>query len=113
MREDTSFSDRKLTREEFSHKYWKDGEHPYQYHTAEIEDGRDEREQFLINQCRALHSLYRHTYKVFPTRTDLWEEKQTSRTRYRFILALICPIYLILLLLFALGGFQRKQSHQE
>ena len=66
MRDDTSFSDRKLTREEFSHKYWMDGSAEYQYHTADIEDGRDEREQFIINNCRALwdalawHKKYYH-----------------------------------------------------
>ncbi len=57
MRPDTSFSDRKLTREEFADKYWMGGkkEYIYQYHTAGIEDGRDEREQFMFNNVRALH----------------------------------------------------------
>ena len=54
MRKDTTFSDRKLTEKEFSDKYWMGGRFPYQYHTASIEDGRDELEQFLINNCRAL-----------------------------------------------------------
>lgn len=54
MRKDTSFGENKLTRSEFSAKYWLNGERPYQYHTAEIEDGRDEREQFLIANCRAV-----------------------------------------------------------
>lgn len=54
MRKDTTFSDRKLSREEFSKKYWLNGDAPYQYHTAEIEDGRDEREQFMINNVRAI-----------------------------------------------------------
>ncbi|MGN0998132.1 MAG: hypothetical protein ACI4PO_01110 [Faecousia sp.] len=57
MRKDTTFSDRKLTRAEFSRKYWLGGVAPYQYHTAEIEDGRDEREQFLINNVRALKDM--------------------------------------------------------
>lgn len=65
MRKDTSFSDRKLTREEFSSKYWLDGEMPYQYHTAEIEDGRDEREQFIINNCRALRDMIGFQEKRF------------------------------------------------
>ena len=56
MREDTSFTDRKLTEDEFRAKYWKGGRPEYidQYHTMTIEDGRDEREQLLINNIRAL-----------------------------------------------------------
>lgn len=54
MRKDTSFSDRKLTADEFSQKYWRGGEVPYQYHTGSIEDGRDEREQFIFNNIRAI-----------------------------------------------------------
>lgn len=57
MRIDTSFSDRKLTAEEFQEKYWLGGQAPYQYHTASIEDGRDEREQFVFNNIRALHDI--------------------------------------------------------
>ncbi|NLB91124.1 MAG: hypothetical protein GX786_07895 [Clostridiales bacterium] len=65
MRKDTSFSDQKLTVEEFSQKYWKGGMIPYQYHTGTIEDGRDEREQFLFNNCRALYDLMRAQRKQF------------------------------------------------
>ncbi len=57
MRKDKSFSDAKLTREEFSKKYWMRGKAKYQYHTGEIEDGRDEREQFIFNNIRALKSM--------------------------------------------------------
>lgn len=59
MRKDTSFSDRKLTIEEFSKKYWRNGKSPYQYHTAGIEDARDEREQFVFNNIRALKDRMR------------------------------------------------------
>ena len=54
MRSDTTFLDRKLSVEQFSKKYWLNGDAPYQYHTVEIEDGRDEREQLIINNIRAL-----------------------------------------------------------
>jgi len=40
------FSEKPLTSEEFSKKYWLDGEQPYQYHGMRTEDGRDETEQF-------------------------------------------------------------------
>lgn len=63
MRKDTSFNDRKLTVEEFSKKYWLGGEAPYQYHTGTIEDGRDEREQFLFNNVRALYEMNRERNK--------------------------------------------------
>lgn len=54
MRRDKSFSEDKLTTEEFSEKYWMSGNSPYQYHSATIEDGRDEREQFVFNNLVAL-----------------------------------------------------------
>ena len=44
----------KMELEEFSRKYWQNGEAPYQYHTMEIEDGRTEKEQLIINNVRAL-----------------------------------------------------------
>lgn len=58
-RADTTFTDRKLTREEFAQKYWheNDPDYIYQYHTMDIEDGRDEREQLIINNIRALFLL--------------------------------------------------------
>lgn len=61
MRKDTSFGEGKLTREEFAAKYWKGGDpnYIYQYHTMDIEDGRDEREQLLINNIRALWNMLR------------------------------------------------------
>lgn len=58
MRPDTTFSERKLSNEEFSAKYWMGGMTPYQYHTARIEDGRDEREQFVFNNIRALYNIH-------------------------------------------------------
>ena len=58
MRDDTSFSDRKLSEKEFSDKYWMKGKIKSQYHTAGIEDARDEREQFVFNNVRALYDLY-------------------------------------------------------
>lgn len=57
MRKDTSFSDGKLTNEEFSKKYWRNGLAPFQYHTGTISDGRDEREQFVFNNVRALKEM--------------------------------------------------------
>ena len=57
MRKDASFADRKLTEEEFAEKYWLGREAPYQDHTGTTEDGRDEREQFLSNNTRALYAI--------------------------------------------------------
>lgn len=51
------FENRKLSRKEFQKKYWMNGECVYQFHTPDIEDGRDEREQFIFNDIRALDNL--------------------------------------------------------
>jgi hypothetical protein len=79
MRKDTSFSEKKLTNEEFSDKYWMGGKAPHQYHTASIEDGRDEREQFLFNNCRALYDLIKiHSERQRVERSSL--EKDFENT---------------------------------
>lgn len=44
----------KLSRQQFSDKYWLRGDAEYQFHTMSIEDGLDERQQLLINNDRAL-----------------------------------------------------------
>lgn len=80
MRKDTTFSDRKLTEKEFSDKYWMHGRFPYQYHTGTIEDGRDEREQFVFNNIRALwermnydadHQLGRSGWQEYELRKEI------------------------------------------
>lgn len=101
MREDTTFSDKKLSSEEFSKKYWMGGKAPYQYHTGTIEDGRDEREQFLFNNVRALRELMSEG-----TRNKADEdckrrlrikaiEKKVSKLRTIYIGTLIAVILLI------------------
>ena len=81
MRDDQTFTDRKLTLEEFSKKYWLDGHAEYQYHTGTIEDGRDEREQFLFNNIRALKSqldfCWKNTIEGFKN-TESGEKKTTA-----------------------------------
>ena len=47
-----------LTIDFFSKKYWLDGDAKFQYHTMDIEDGRTETEQLLINNDRALFDRY-------------------------------------------------------
>lgn len=100
MRPDTSFSERKLTKEEFSKKYWLDGLAPYQYHTAGIEDGRDEREQFMFNNIRALYNLFTNEHRRM--RQD-WLELRSEMTnkiiRQKAILFLLSVILLFLLVL--------------
>lgn len=79
---ETSFADAKLTPEEFVEKYWKIGGHdvPYQYHTMKIEDGRDEQEQLIINNIRAIWNLL-HTPKAIEQlsmRTETYDEQRTK-----------------------------------
>ncbi len=54
LRTTTEYADRKLTDHEFQTKYWQGGSVQNQYHTMQISDGRDEREQLIINNIRAL-----------------------------------------------------------
>lgn len=64
MRNNYILGNEKLTEKEFSDKYWMGGqeEYIYQFHTMDIEDGKDERQQLLINNDRALHNLISHLY---------------------------------------------------
>lgn len=59
-----SFKDCKLTRKEFSEKYWMNGECVYQFHTPDIEDGQNEREQFIFNDIRALDNLIGYYFNL-------------------------------------------------
>lgn len=109
MRKDTSFSDRKLTEEEFADKYWMGGEegYIYQYHTASIMDGRDEREQFVFNNVRALYNL--HSEFFVKARTDivhlqLETRKLKKAVRNSYILQLIEMGMVILLSLLLILG---------
>lgn len=47
----------KLSEKQFSDKYWLNGDAKYQFHSMDIEDGLDERQQLLINNDRALLDL--------------------------------------------------------
>ena len=55
----------KLSKELFSDKYWMGGqeEYIYQFHTMDIEDGKNERQQLLINNDRALYKMIREVLK--------------------------------------------------
>lgn len=94
------FSDKKLSVEEFSKKYWLDGECPYQYHTGRIEDGRDEREQFIFNNIRSLKNELMQTRRFLTARLgdkadriDDCEKKIAHIKRRIRIIAVICAIY--------------------
>ena len=56
-----TLGNKKLSRERFANKYWMGGreEYVYQFHTMDIADGKDERQQLLINNDRALYNLIR------------------------------------------------------
>lgn len=47
----------KLSEKQFSDKYWMAGDAEYQFHSMDIQDGLDERQQLLINNDRALYQL--------------------------------------------------------
>lgn len=102
MRKDTTFSERKLTQEEFSEKYWLHGRVPYQYHTASIEDGRDEREQFIFNNIRALYNLHEnHVRRLRKAEAELLEAKRIAikQRKENFMTIMLAVIILIISIL--------------
>lgn len=95
MRPDRSFGDKKLTRQEFSKKYWCNGDVPDQYHTAEIEDGRDEREQFIINNIRALFKMSRENEELIYKKYREAEQNSYKACRIAILIQLILTIFLL------------------
>ena len=57
-------TDRKLSDEEFKAKYYVDG-YDQQYHTRDISDGVDERQQLLINNDRWLFDDYKYAIDFY------------------------------------------------
>ena len=114
MRKDTSFSDVKLTNEEFSKKYWQNGKRPYQYHTAAIEDARDEREQFVFNNIRALRNMQSDLHrnlgnehmKLFEMKNTL--EMTSALTKFNTLVILSVAIQAFAHLLFKRGEERKK-----
>lgn len=105
MRKDTSFSDRKLTTEEFSKKYWRGGKFPYQYHTGTIEDGRDEREQFVFNNIRAVWERVKFNNDLSRSdRARMWERILSNERKIKNI-AFIAYISLV----FVICGVLRNE----
>lgn len=91
------FSETPLTREEFSKKYWLDGEQPYQYHGMRIEDGRDETEQLIVNNVREIRNQFQKWRKWTGQRNgELAEQieaaqKETAQVKKQVkILSMIC-----------------------
>lgn len=101
MRKDTSFTDKKLSIEEFSDKYWLSGELPYQYHTMRISDGRDEREQLIINNIISLWNLERGLLRS----KEKIEQRLRRLNREKIMLKLLFILQMIeILIAIAVGG---------
>ena len=104
---DRTFSDHKLTREEFSKKYWLDGDAVYQYYTPNIEDGRDEREQFIFNDLRALKGLiFFHAALSEDSDRSQWEEIQKLKRGIKITAVLVAANTAVIgmVLLFIMKG---------
>lgn len=93
------FSETPLTREEFSEKYWLDGEQPYQFHGMRIEDGRDETEQLIINNVREIRNKIQKCIKILSTRDEAFVEqieaaqKETAQIKKQVkVLSVICAV---------------------
>lgn len=110
MRTDKSFSDRKLSTEEFIEKYWMGGKAPYQYHTGTIEDGRDEREQFVFNNIRSLKEQIVQIRRNGVNEGVIEEQKViqnsikdiTKRMRILAVMSFVQTIIILLILLMQL-----------
>lgn len=76
-------SSKKLTNKEFAQKYFRKKYPVYQFHTMNICDGMDERQQLFINNDRALYELIREIHarfaKVTKISTDIYHIKKTIK----------------------------------
>ena len=94
-------TDRKLSDEEFKKKYYVKGLNQQQFHTMDLSDGVDERQQLLINNDRALWErmdwIKDHYFEEEENRT-----KQLSAIRKATRTATIICIMAAILCLFTL-----------
>jgi len=110
MRKDTTFKSEKLTEEEFSKKYWEPSPNnyfPYQYHTMEISDGRDEKEQLIINNVRALWNLKSFFRDSIDNAIEL--EKHFIKRKIINTLKKISPLAAILICLVTVIFIEKKR----
>lgn len=71
MKGNYELTDRKLSDEEFKEKYYVKGIGVEQYHTMDIYDGLDERQQLLINNDRCLMNYYK---SIMIDRSKVYDE---------------------------------------
>lgn len=90
-------SDEPKTISDFSEKYWLDGNIPYQYHTLEIEDGKNELEQLMINDIRALRNdavwLRRTMTETAGRRRSQIEELKKENKHIKLFAAIMIFLY--------------------
>lgn len=65
----------KLSDQQFSDKYWLAGNAEYQFHSMDIGDGLDERQQLLINNDRALFEAIKWHFDRSMERTSNIEKE--------------------------------------
>lgn len=58
-------TDKKLSDEEFKEKYYVKGFNEQQFHTMDLDDGIDERQQLLINNDRALFEIMTSFNRIY------------------------------------------------
>lgn len=102
------FSTEKLKTEDFSQKYWLDGEDPYQYHTMDIEDGRDEREQLVINNVRSLKNRIVDVRKrTAESLKEIRDENKKEIARIKVITIVTCVVQFGILAVISIQHIQR------
>lgn len=79
----------KLSDQQFSDKYWLYGDAEYQFHSMDISDGLDERQQLLINNDRALYE------RIKIINQQYWNSVEEKKLAYKWFKKAITALAII------------------
>ena len=98
MKGNYQLSDKKLSDEEFKEKYYVKGL-DQQYHTMDLSDGVDERQQLLINNDRWLFDAYKYAIDFCINTTGERMQEIVRNIRIAATLALAAAILNVIVLI--------------
>lgn len=94
----------KLSRKEFGEKYWNGNKEYYigQFITQEIEEGRDEQEQLMINNINAIRKICRsNTMIAMKANSEIFElKRKLSNEKKKMEAVEIIKIALLVLVIY-------------